>query len=204
MKTRINLYQEQFKPVYYLVNPSLVFGLWLLCIIAVVVFSVLTEIRVNRVETELDTATKLVKSKQDVTNLLAESVANLKQDPELVATIQRRQEVLAVKNSVMAELAKRHDQKSNGFAQLMLDLARNHHPELWLKTIYLNDAQIRIEGGAAESSAVPKWVNHLSNAEYFQGRSFASAHMYRDGDEQLMFVLNSQSNEEASEGGDNE
>ncbi|MFT5675441.1 MAG: hypothetical protein ACI808_001372, partial [Paraglaciecola sp.] len=110
-------------------------------------------------------------------------------DQKLLDEIEQNQIVLRLKRRVMNEINGQEDLKSNGFSQLMLDLASNHESGLWLTRINLNERKTIIEGAALESSSIPKWVNKLSLSEYFKGQEFAATRLYRNEEQQLFFIL---------------
>ncbi|MFT4993417.1 MAG: Tfp pilus assembly protein PilN, partial [Paraglaciecola sp.] len=126
---------------------------------------------------------------------VTQDVASQVKDQRLVNTIEQKQIVLGLKQRVLSRVAGQESLKSSGFSDLMLALASTHEHGIWLTQINLNGQEISIEGAALESSSVPKWLNNLGTSEYFIGREFATTRLYRDPQQQLFFVLDSQYSE---------
>jgi hypothetical protein len=162
---------------------------WSLCalILFVIYFFQFSQSRQLQHEfTELELQKK--QQSQLVANMLDE-LSKRQNDQKLLDEIEQNQIVLRLKRRVMNEINGQENLKSNGFSQLMLDLASNHESGLWLTRINLNERKTIIEGAALESSSIPKWVDKLSLSEYFQGQEFAATRLYRNEEQQLFFIL---------------
>jgi Ca2+/Na+ antiporter len=125
---------------------------------------------------------------QLVENMLAE-LGKRQNDQKLLDKIEQKLILVRLKRRVVNELSGQENLKSNGFSQLMLDLANNHESGLWLTRISLNERKSIIQGSALESASIPKWVNKLGLSTYFKGQNFASTRLYRDEQQQLFFIL---------------
>lgn len=202
MKTRVNFYFDEFQPKTFLINPSFTALLWSIAIIVIVVGAIQANSILDNAKVQVDQVNQSISDKRKVITMLTNARNNLEQDPALLADIERYQNEYQIKRSIVTELDSRQGQKSTGYAQLMLDLARIHQQGIWLTQIHLNEDDVRLQGGASDSAAVPKWVNKLNQANYFEGAQFAEARMYRDEEEQLFFTLSSQRQNPSSEQGD--
>ena len=191
MKTRVNFYFEEFRPKTYLINIGFTALLWSIAALIVIAAAISANGKNEAVKRELMIAENAIDDKRKVLTMLAGARDDQNQDPALLADIERFQQEFNLKKRIVNELSGRETQKSSGYSELMLDLARVHQQGIWLTQIRLDGANIRIEGGASNSSAVPQWVNKLSDASFFSGAEFAQARMFRDEEQQLHFVLNS-------------
>lgn len=192
MKNRIDLYQPQFRPKVILLSLNFAFLLWFLALALIVVAGFSVAALKNRAQQDALLAAQQVKDKTALLDVLTKGRDNRKQNPALVSALEQTQKQLQIKKTIVDELANREQQKSQGFSALMVDLAANHQEDLWLTEIHLNESKMSIKGGASDSTAVPNWVNKLSSAEFFIGKEFAAARLYRDESEELKFVLSSE------------
>lgn len=203
MKSRINLYQEQFKPTVILISLNFSIVLWLLVLIGTLSAGFAVIHLQKSAEQRALLAAQAVSDKTAVLNLLLKGRDGKSQNPALLSELEQTQKQLGIKKVILEELANREEQKSRGFSALMVDLASNHQSDLWLTEINLDDSLISIKGGASDSTALPVWVSKLSAANYFVGKEFAAARLFRDENEQLQFILSSDIND-AQQGGGNE
>ena len=191
MKTRVNLYLDEFRPTTYLINIGFTALLWGLAIGAIVFASVYVNQQKAQAEQRLQRVEQSMADKQKVIEMLSRARDKKGENLQLLAEIERVEQELSIKNEIITELTNRERRQASGYAQLMLDLARLHDRGLWLTSIHLDDNYVRIEGGATDSATVPKWVSKLNEANYFEGAQFAAASMYRDNQQMLRFVLSS-------------
>lgn len=195
MKNRVNLYEQKFRPTLELLSLNFTIAVWVTSLVLVLFIGFNIYQTQKSVEREALAAAKELADKTAVMDVLVDGKNNKTQDAALISELEQTQKQLAIKKSIISELANREEQRSRGFSALMFDLANNHQPELWLTEINLDGKQIKIKGGAADSTALPLWVNQLSSANYFIGTEFAAARLFRDENEQLQFVLSSDAGE---------
>ncbi len=191
MKNRINLFPDELKPKLELFSLGAVLLAWMLS--GVVLFSVSQSYQSKYQQIRVDTRDIQTeyKSQQTVLSSLQQMRDNRAQDPALIAAVEKLQNEARDKKLLLDELRGREQLKNQGFSMLMFDLAESHVPEIWLTRISINESKIRIEGSTLESAKVPLWVSQLRNSDYFAGRSFAGAKMFRDDDDDLNFVISS-------------
>ena len=192
MKNRINLYQQKFKPKVELLSLNFSVMLWIVTLIVMLSAGYGAVNLQQKAEQQALLAAQSVSDKTAVLNVLIKGRDNKTQSPTLMKELEQSQKQLNIKKTIVTELANREEQKSRGFSALMVDLASNHQPDLWLTEISLDDAKIHIKGGASDSTALPVWVSNLSSAQYFVGKEFSTARLFRDENEQLQFVLSSE------------
>ena len=189
MKNRINLYSADMQPQLQVLSLHSTLVIWLVCALFLFVIYFFQFNQNQELQSEF-AELKSQKKQQSllVKNMLAE-LGKRQNDQKLLDEIEQKQIILRIKNRVVNELNGQENLKSNGFSQLMLDLANNHESGLWLTQISLNERKTMIQGAALESSSIPKWVNNLGLSEYFKGQEFASTRLYRDEKQQLFFIL---------------
>ena len=191
MKYRINLFPSELEPKLDLFTLNFVMVLWLL---AGLVIAVATH---HSQQTFIATQASTQKVQQEHANrktmfsTLKNARDNRVQNPELLAEEKKLSGEEKAKSLLLNELQGREQLKNQGFSVLMRDLSKQHINEIWLTQISIEETRMRIEGGALDSSKVPFWVNQLRQSEYFAGRNFAGARMYRNEEDNLTFVLSS-------------
>lgn len=189
MKSRVNLYLEQLKPVKEFLPLKLVLSLWLLSAILV----------------GLMTATFVfLNSKQQDNNvLLSEQLSSKQQEfAELAkefSSHNNKAALILAKNKLMADIRRNervvktiHQQtESNrvGFSATFAALAQSNVDNLWLTEIEVNQAAIKLEGGAVHSTDIPKWIEGLKDSQQLVGQDFSSLVIQRAQDH-LEFRLN--------------
>ena len=192
MKYRVNLFPQELKPKLNLFTASFVILMWLLS--GVILFAVSETYRQEYLATQR--ATQDIQQKysqqQSMLNMLTQARDNRAQDPNLLADVQRLQNEVRDKSLLLDELRGREQLKNQGFSTLMEDLSNSHVDGVWLTRININESKIRMEGATIESAKVPFWVSRLKDSDYFAGRSFAGARMFRDDTDNLNFVISSE------------
>lgn len=192
MKYRVNLFPEELKPKLQLFTAGFVILMWLLS--GVVLFAISQSYQ--REFAEMKVATRDIQQKYTEQTKMLKMLTNARdtraQDPALLAQVQKLQNEARDKGLLLEELRGREQLKNQGFSMLMEDLALNHVDGVWLTRISINEQKIRMEGATIESSKVPFWVSQLRDSNYFTGRSFAGARMFRDDEDNLNFVISSE------------
>ena len=127
--------------------------------------------------------------KQSMINVLTETRDGRLNDETLMARVEVLQKQLDARLLLINELEKKEQLKNQGFSSLLTDLAEYHKDGVWLKRIRVSEQQMQLSGGASDAAIVPQWINSLKQADYFAGRKFAAATMYRDESDALQFEL---------------
>lgn len=190
MKNRVNLYPRELRPTYDLLTLGFALGLWLAAalIIGFWQWQMHQQWTVLQAQ-EQATATQLAGLRTQVKR----QVQQLDREPSqaLVEQIQLLQRQIAAQQEVLAMLAQRERTDKPGYASLMDDLARLHHPDIWLTHINMTDDRIQLEGGTRTAEALPQWLSLLSQGNSLTGTEFATVQLIRDEQENLGFVLSS-------------
>ncbi|MEP1448672.1 MAG: PilN domain-containing protein [Paraglaciecola sp.] len=199
MKNRINLYHPEFHPKLRLLSLTIVIASWVLTAIlcGFLYFYFATEQQNFQAEIGI-----LERDKQQQKILVTElqiAVDSLKIDPVLLQKVENNQQLVNLKKRVLDELSGREQSTTQGYSNLMIDLASHNQTGLWLTHINLNGAKVELQGATTDSALVPKWLSSLGQTDYFNGQEFADTRLYLDSDKQLKFVVSSaeESNPEA-------
>jgi Tfp pilus assembly protein PilN len=204
MKNRVNLYHPEFHPKLRLLSLSIVLGVWMFTLFCGGVLYFLESSKQQNFKSEI---AKIEQNKQQQEMLLEElqnAVDNLKVDPKLLKQVEINQRLISLKKRVLNELAGQEGLKSNGFSNLMIDLASHNQTGLWLTHINLNGKNIVMEGAASDSALIPKWLNSLGQTDFFSGQEFADTRLYRDAEQQLNFVISTGNELTVEKGANNE
>ncbi|MBU2880214.1 MULTISPECIES: PilN domain-containing protein [Aliiglaciecola] len=191
MKTRINFFREDLKFKIILLNLNFLLGLAILSIICIVTAWLWASNSHANAEQQTDLLLAQIAQKKELSKSLIEAKDTRTQSAAIVADVEKHQQELAMKRTILNELDSRQTQRSNGFSSLMVDLAKNHHTNLWLTNILLNERSLYIEGATTDSKALPQWVSQLNQASYFADTEFAGTRMFRNDKQQLQFILSS-------------
>lgn len=191
MKYRVNLFPEELKPKLDLFTLNFVITIWAVLLGAMVVadFNYQSEYKDAQLRTKA--TQEEYKAKTQMHQTLKQARENRKQDPQLLAKVQELQKEEHDKYWLLTELQGRERLKNQGFSMLMNDLASNHLADVWLTRIAVNERNVRMEGATLDSAKVPQWVSMLKESEYFSGRTFAGARLYRDSEDRLNFIISS-------------
>lgn len=191
MKYRINLFPDELKPKLDLFTLNFVLVLWLVAGLGVLAFTHYAQ----QVYIETQASTQKIQQEHAKRKAMFDTLKQARdtraQDPALLAQQKKLAGEERAKSLLLDELQGRQRLKNRGFSMLMRDLSKQHIKEIWLTQIAIEENKVRIEGGATDSSKVPFWVSKLRESEYFSGRHFAGARMYRNDDDELTFVLSS-------------
>ncbi|UAA39084.1 PilN domain-containing protein [Paraneptunicella aestuarii] len=191
MKYRVNLFPQELKPKLQLMTLNFMLFIWGVSILVMFIFAehfqeryLATQKRTQTIQTDYNTKKTLLET-------LTKARDNRAQDPVLLESVKRLQDEERAKYLLLSELKGREQMKNQGFSVLMKDLAENHIPDIWLTRISISEQKIWIEGGALKSEKVPVWVSQLRESDYFRGRDFAGARMFRNEQDELSFVISS-------------
>ena len=189
MKHRINLYTAEMQPQLQILSLTVALTAWSICALFLFIVYFFQFNQNEQLQGEFAELSSQKKQQSQLVKNLLEELDKRQNDQTLLDEIEQDQIVLRLKRRVMNEIVGQENLKSNGFSQLMLDLAGNHESGLWLTRINLNEHKTIIEGAALETSSIPKWVNSLGLSDYFKGQEFAATRLYRDDKQQLFFIL---------------
>lgn len=191
MKNRINLFPEELKPKLNLFTAGFVILMWLLSGVVLFAVSQSYQNKFRDIQIATQDTQQLYNQQNSMLTMLTRARDTRAQDPALLAEVQKLQKEARDKGLLLEELKGREQLKNQGFSMLMDDLSTSHVEGVWLTRISIAEQRIRMEGATLESSKVPQWVSKLRDSDYFSGRSFAGARMFRDDEDNLNFVISS-------------
>lgn len=191
MKNRINLFPEELKPKLNLFTAGFVILMWLLSGVVLFAVSQSYQNKFRDIQIATQDTQQLYNQQNSMLTMLTQARDTRAQDPALLAEVQKLQKEARDKGLLLEELKGREQLKNQGFSMLMDDLSTSHVEGVWLTRISIAEQRIRMEGATLESSKVPQWVSKLRDSDYFSGRSFAGARMFRDDEDNLNFVISS-------------
>jgi len=189
MKSRVNLYAPSYHPTLRLLSLPLASVFWMLLLLVMLAVYGYLRFEEQRLSTDKLAVVGQLSQNNSLAKILQSELASLKVDPALQQQLVDNQLLLTRKQRVLAEIDGQANLKTNGFAPLMMELARNHQPGVWLSHIGLDGRNVILEGSASESALIPKWLASLGDTQYFSGQEFADTQVYRDGEQQLNFIV---------------
>jgi Tfp pilus assembly protein PilN len=189
MKTRVNLYAPSFHPTLRLLSLPIASSFWLVLLLLMLAIYGYLRVEEQQLSAQQSATVGQLSQNNSLAKILQSELASLKVDPALQQQLVDNQLLLERKQRVLAEIDGQANLKTNGFAPLMMDLARNHQPGVWLSHIGLDGRSVILEGSASESALIPKWLASLGDTQYFSGQEFADTQVYRDSDQQLNFIV---------------
>jgi Tfp pilus assembly protein PilN len=189
MKYKVNLYSAELQPKLRLLSLQLTV---LACTFVFMLFLgvwLYAFFQQQGLSTDLKLSEEQKSQNLGLVKALQTELANVKNDPQLLLDVEQNMQVLALKQRVLQELQGQEDLKTHGFARLMLELSENHQSGLWLSHISLDGRNVQLEGGAIESSLIPKWLNNLGATAYFKGQEFSETRLFRDEEQHINFII---------------
>lgn len=204
MKNRINLYHPEFHPKLRLLSLTIVLMVWLFALFCGGLLYFFESSKQQNFKSEIAKTEQKKQQQKILVGELQSAVDNLKTDPKLVKQVEINQKLISLKKRVLNELAGQEGLKSNGFSNLMIDLARHNQSGLWLTHINLNGKSVVMKGAASDSALIPKWLSSLGQTDFFSGQEFADTRLYRDADQQLNFVISTGNELTVEKGANNE
>ena len=191
MKTKVNLYSPELQPKLRLLTLQVTLVDCTLVLLLFSGFWLYAFIEHQSLSADASLSEQQKNQHLNIVRGLQTELANVKKDPQLLIKVEQNLQILALKERVLKELQGQEDLKNNGFARLMLELADNHQSGLWLSHISLDGRKVQLEGGAIESSLIPKWLNNLGATAYFKGQEFSDTRLFRNEQEELNFIISS-------------
>lgn len=192
MKTRINLYLPQLRPVKEVLSLTQSCSYVAVSIVAVIViilgFSYIND-QLKSENVQLQQSLVIEQSiLTDKANELAAVTVNtpLLQDIELVKIkiVEKKKVLSALKNELKDNV---------GFSLIFSGLASIEMNNIWLTRITSTKGQLNFGGSALRSRDIPRWVNALQTSSAFGGLKFSHLDIKRD-DKILKFTLSNMPN----------
>ncbi len=187
MKTRINLYLEQLKPVKEkqpLVQSTIFFGIAILFVLlgAATLMVLNYQQAIDKENLALTIATE-----QQTLNIMVTEFSRENNSAPLLAEIATMKRKIRSKKSILRALDQQF-KNTAGFSPLFESLASVSVNNVWLTEISSNNGLLSFKGGAVASKDIPIWIDKLKSAPALAGHKFSALSLVRDED-QLTFSL---------------
>ena len=197
MKTRINLYRDEFKPqfVWLTVANMLLLSFIVLLVLSGIYYTVwkTMESRTN----ELSELRATIQQRQATLDDLTNSLTQREKDPILLNQLAMRKTLLVSNQQLATKLDSLNNLQKTPFSTVFDSFSVADRNDVWLSSFKINDNLVRIEGNISRPEALPAWLQAVGKTEYFQNKSFRSASVTREQG-QLSFVIeNTQSKRDA-------
>lgn len=127
-----------------------------------------------RVEQELAERSQALTEVVDRTNQLVDNLGVQSEDEDLSARVQRLEETLNSKRTLLEFLQGRELGNAIGFSEYLADLGRYHITGLSLARVELRQGGniVRLGGQVNRAEYVPLFLQNLSNSRSYSGKSF--------------------------------
>ena len=188
MKQRINLYLPEYRPQLELMSLGAVVTLFIVLLLLVISTRIGLTLQGSTNQQRLVTLQDDINQKKNLADELTQALKERKEVPQLLAVFAGLQDLLQDKQRLKAALEDRESLKSTSFSLMLRELAQQHQDDLWLTRISVTEDSMIFDGQALQPEAVPQWVSRLGGTEYFSGKQFDQARVFRQEDE-LLFTL---------------
>jgi Tfp pilus assembly protein PilN len=172
MKSRLNFYSSQFEPKVSLISLNSLALTFVALILGCVLASSLMALNSAKLTAKNNDLRKQVTTLQATVNNSQQLITTRKPDPQLMLQLARDKSRLAQRESVLKELAKREEIKTNRFSEVLKDLDSADTNHVWLTKIAFDNRQILLEGYGTKPDAMPLWISQLSTKRSFSGVDF--------------------------------
>jgi Tfp pilus assembly protein PilN len=190
MKTRINLYRDEFKPQFVWVSAtnSIVFGVIALLVMGAIFFGIWQD--QNSREQELAEIKSSIEAKKSKLDEVTKQLTQRKKDPALLNQLSTQQVRLSTAKHLADKLESLSKLQENSFSSALTSFAEINNSSVWLTQFKVNDTEIVIEGNINKPGALPTWLKSIGKTKFFENRKFSAATVYRT-EEQLSFRIQS-------------
>ncbi len=190
MKTRFNLYRDEFKPkfVWVSANNTFVFGVIALITMAAIYFGIWQGQQTQK--QELAQVQSSIEAKQRDLDELTKQLALRTKDPVLLAKLSQQKMRLSTAKHLAEKLDSLSKLQERPFSSALDSFAEINNSNVWLTSFMVNDKRILIEGNISEPGALPVWLKSIGKTDFFNNRDFGAATVFRT-EEQLSFTIES-------------
>ena len=171
-KHSINLLQAELFPEQPLLTLSRVALAWLVLLVIMVVWAVVTEINYSQSATRYDGLLKEQQQKTKLANKLAAQVQNRQVSPALTQSLNTIKLVMQHKDALLTKLTDSNETFAGGFVMAMNDLSAMHHKDIRLQSISINANDMSFTGLARNPQAVPAWLAGFKQSRLLSGKAF--------------------------------
>jgi hypothetical protein len=195
-KHSINLLQAELFPETPLLTFTRVVGIWLLLLVTMIIWAVITELNYTQSAEKYDV---LLKDKQKKTLLVKELELQLKNRQvaaPLMQNLSTLKLVMKHKGALLNKLTDSNETFAGGFVMAMNDLSSMHHKDIRLQTISINSSAMSFAGLARAPQAVPAWLAGFKKSKLLSGKAFVNFKLTKNEQDITEFVVSSVVKEE--------
>lgn len=180
MKTRINLYLPQLRPIKEVLSlkqsVSYVVISLVCCFLTVVSFSYFND-SLNEKQNEL---TRQLRLEEAHLAEKANELAAVTTTAPLLKDIENIKQKIVEKKKVLAVLETEFE-ANIGFSSIFDGLSNLTMNNVWLTRIESKEGKLSFGGSALKSQDIPRWVKELEASEVFYGHNFSDLELKREG-----------------------
>ncbi len=189
MKTRVNLYTQEFIPKRIWFSLSQMLFVWggALALVLAGYFWLSGQHKLSLAQLQ-QSKQALAEQQQTLAVLqakLQQHVASAKLERELT----QRQAELSVKQKLLAAVGQNETFKNAGFAGVLTDLARLNDKDIRLTDIRVVSGQTSLSGITYSNHAVPRWIKTFKSSDHLAGQEFAVLKVVRNDKQEMVFEL---------------
>ncbi|MDM7859149.1 PilN domain-containing protein [Alteromonas sp. ASW11-36] len=196
MKQRVNLYLPEYRPQLELMSLGTVVTLFVVLLLIVIGVRIGLTLQGSVDQKRLVSLQDNINQKQSLANELTQALKDRNEDPQLLAVFAGLQDTLQDKQRLKEALEDRENLKSTSFSLMLQELAQQHQDDLWLTRISITEDSMIFDGQALQPESVPQWVSRLGGTQYFSGKQFDQARVFRQ-ERALLFTLSTSRGNEA-------
>ncbi|MFC3123047.1 PilN domain-containing protein [Agaribacter flavus] len=182
MKQHINLYHDEFKPIFklYSVGNIGVFSLLSCVVIASLYFGVLSV--QSGYQDELSSIEEKIKSAEAEIIQLTQALEAHTIDPILDRKLAAVSTKVNVQSELLNNLQALSTQRTSRFSSVFNAFSQTASDDLWLTYFSVHGSDLVVRGQLADPTALPKWLVKLANTETFKQQEFDKASVKRSED----------------------
>lgn len=200
MKSRVNLYLPEYRPQLDLMSLTTVISVFVILLVTVIGVRVGLGFQGDAKQAQLLVVNEEYNQQSSLAKELTNILQSRKEDPQLLAVFAGLQASLQDKQRLKQALSEREALKSASFSLMLRELAEQHHSDLWLTRIMVDEANMSFDGQSLRPEALPQWIGRLGQTEYFSGKQFDQARVYRE-EQNLLFNLTTTRQDDVSSSG---
>jgi len=191
MKTRINLYIPELRPI----RKRLTLFRMMICwggLLGLLLVSggALKLVSLQRTQAQLQLQEQLQTIAVQTTALNTQLQAR-HLDVVLEHELALRKEEIKAKQQLQSHLQQMGTLQNQGFSSWLYDLANARTPEIALQSFEIENDQLRLQGEASSNDAVPAWISHFAQYPTLRNRTFSALQVARQKSGALQFSLES-------------
>ncbi|MCE2572136.1 PilN domain-containing protein [Motilimonas eburnea] len=189
MKTRVNLYTQEFIPkkVWFCLRQMCIIWGMAIGVVSVSYFWLEGQYQLSQA-TQQQSHQALAKQQQALAVLQAK-VDQRVPSAKLARQLSQMQAELSVKQKLLAAVGQNETFKNAGFAGVLTDLARLNDKDIRLTEIRAESGQISLSGITYSNHAVPRWIKTFKTSDTLAGQEFAVLKVVRNDKQEMVFEL---------------